>query len=346
MRIRADLDRLRLDAMQFLSWWRDELSACIPDDLRRRVEQRSRRVTIRPARDCVEIDVVTGAEGRTLREDAPLDQLDDAGWAQLEGLMEDAVSRIRLPERSVFRTNVSLPVAAVRNIRPAIELQLPLISPLLPSAVCWAYRTGIRTADRIGVAVFLARKAELDLITDMFDRRGLVAPPIEVASAEGPVVLRAGRARFRSPERKEKRIAVAAGLLLLATIPLTIWAGSAFAVWMGGRALETLRAQVAPISAAARRAEIADGRRRAIAPLTHQAAVAPVLDDLAVALPETAYLDNFRFSGRENIGFVVAGQVDGDTGRAIQKASQLLQVSGEDAEGEEGAPLDFRARVR
>ena len=58
MRIRADLDRLRLDAMQFLSWWRDELSACIPDDLRRRVEQRSRRVTIRPARDCVEIDVV------------------------------------------------------------------------------------------------------------------------------------------------------------------------------------------------------------------------------------------------------------------------------------------------
>ena len=160
------------------------------------------------------------------------------------------------------------------------------------------------------------------------------------------MVLRAGRARLRSPERKEKRIAGAAGLLLLATIPLTIWAGSAFAVWMGGRALETLRAQVAPISAAARRAEIADGRRRAIAPLTHQAAVAPVLDDLAVALPETAYLDNFRFSGRENIGFVVAGQVDGDTGRAIQKASQLLQVSGEDAEGEEGAPLDFRARVR
>lgn len=346
MRMKADLNRLKLEATQFLSWWKDELSACIPIDLRRRLEQQSRRVTIRPARDCVEIDVVTGTDGRTLREEVPLDQLDDAGWAQLEELMEDAISHIRLPERSVFRTDVSLPVAAVRNIRPAIELQLPLISPLLPSAVCWAHRTGVRTADRIEVAVFLARKAELELIVDLFDRRGLVAPPMEVATTEGPVVLRAGRARLRSPERKEKRIAVAAGLLLLATIPVTIWAGSAFAVWMGGRNLETLRVQVAPINAAGRRAEIADGRRRAIAPLTHQAAVALVLDDLAVSLPETTYLENFRFSGREDIGFIVAGQVDRETGRAIQKASQLLQVSGGDAEGEEGAPVDLRARVR
>jgi hypothetical protein len=346
MKMRAELEKLKLEALQFLSWWKDELSACIPDDLRRRLEQRSRRITIRPARDHVEVDVVTGTEGLTLREEVPLDGLDDAGWTQIETLMEDSVSRIRLTGRSIFTTSVSLPAAAVRNLRQALELQLPLISPLVPSAVCWGYRTGARTADRMEVRVVLARKADVDQLVDLFDRRGLVAPPVETVVDEGTVVLRPGRRRLWSPERRERRMAFAVGLLLLATIPVTIWAGSGFAVWMGNRNLEMLRTQVAPINAATRRAGIADGRRRAIAPLARQAAVAPVLDDLAVSLPETVYLESFRFSGRDDIGFLVAGQVDDETAKAIQEASQLLQIMDAQGEGNEGTPVELRARVR
>jgi hypothetical protein len=342
----VDIDKLRTQALDFLSWWKGELLSCIPFSLRQKLEERSRGVTIRPRRDSVEIDVVTGKDGRTLREDASLDQLDDHGWAEIEALLEDSVSRVALPDRQFFRIGVSLPVAAARNIRQAIELQLPLISPLLPSAIVWGYRISDRSAERIEVSVVLARKAEVDRIVELFDARGLVAPPIEAVTEEGSISLRPGKVQLWSTERRQDRIALAAGIVLLATIPLTLWAGSSLAVWLGARNLETLRAQVAPRSAAERRAEIADARRRAIAPLTHQAAIAPVLDDLAVSLPETTYLENLRFGGREDIGFVLAGQVDEKSGEAIQKASQLLQVTGGGVSGEEGAPAEFRARVR
>ena len=346
MRLQADIEKLKAGAFEFLSWWKEELTACIPAELRQRLEHRARRVTIRPARDHVELDIVMGAEGRTLREAVPLAGLDDAGWNDLEALLEDSVSRIRLSGRDIFVTSVSLPVAAARNLRQAIELQLPLISPLLPSAICWGYRISDRTADRMKVTVALARKADLDRIADLFDTRGLVPPPVEALTPEGVVRLRPGRARHWSQERRQSRVALLVGCLLLASIPVTIWAGSAVALWAGGQSLEAVRAQAAPISAAARRAELADARRRALAPLARQAAFAPVLDDLAMALPETAYLDSVRFGGPEDISFVLAGQVDGKSADAVQEGSKLLMIEGDGTAAEEGVPQELRARLR
>ena len=344
MNLSRELERLEAGARDFLSWWRDELVAALPDALRHRFAARTTRVTIRPGRSNVEIDLVTGADGRTLRENAPLYRMDETAWLQLEELMTDAGTRVRLGDSDVFRTHLRLPAAAGRNIQAAVGVQLPLISPLRIGDIVYGWHSRTDGEGHLDVTVVIAKAATISQIEGLFNARGLETPPIEAAVADSTVVLRRGRERLWSKERRTERMSMLVAGLLLASIPVTIWAASAAAVFFSAHSLEALRMQAAPIRASARRAALADARRRAIAPLARQGLVSPVIDDLAVALPATAYLESFRYNGDEDVGFTLGGDPEGKIGEEIQNGLELLQLDRED--GQESGTIEFHARVR
>ena len=89
------------DVRGFLSWWRDELSACVPERVKA-LSSGLGRTDIRLARDRVEIDRIEGEVGRTFTDNRPLEALDQEGWDQLGALL--LASRTRLFLAGICRT--------------------------------------------------------------------------------------------------------------------------------------------------------------------------------------------------------------------------------------------------
>jgi hypothetical protein len=344
--MRDDLHKLGRDALTFLDWWKDVLISTLPFSARAWLTRNGRQVTIRLERASVELDVVEKDGGRTFRDDRPLDALSDDDWEQLVALVADSRCSLVPEARHIWRTHLSLPGKATRDPRSAIALQLPLVSPLDPASLSWGYRISERTSDRLGICLVLARTIRLEEIADAFHQRGLEPPRIEAQTQAGPIILRGGVRRYRSETSKRNRNALLTGLLLLASVPLTIWLGARLILFINDARFEALRPRVAVLSVAARRAELAEAQRRAAGPLVRMIGAAPVIDDLAAALPDGVWIETLQMEGDRNITFRIRGQLDERIAKDFAKRTRLLSVvtNGPVAAADSG--VDFTGGVR
>jgi hypothetical protein len=344
--MRADLQKCARDALAFLDWWKRELVQAVPVAVRMRLFPMGRQVTIRLGRHSVELDVTEKDGGRTLRDERALDALEESGWEQMVEQMVDSRCSLEPEARHIWRTQLSLPVRAARNLRSAIALQLPLLSPLNPDILSWSYQVVGRTRERLDICLVMARADVLEAIAAQFEQQGLQPPRIDTQTNAGPVTLRVGAHVYRSQESKRNRIAVLAGVLLLVSIPVTAWIGANALLYINSARLETLRPQAAAVTAEMRKAQLAEARRRAASPLLGMTGGAPVIDDLAAALPEGVWIEALQMEGERNITFRVQGQLDEKSVKDMAARARLLSIVASGPVIADGSGADLTAVVR
>lgn len=332
---------------RFLAWWRDELSACVPERVKA-LSSRLGRTDIRLARDRVEIDRIEGEIGRTFTDNRALEALDQEGWEQLGALLPGTRTRLFLDPRDFWCTRLSLPAGARTSLRSAIALQLHLIAPLQPDLLEWAWCVERRNKAHIHIVVAMARRSRLDRIANLFAQQDLAPPPIFCMTELGPLQLRKGVAVRRSPASRQERQMAAMAALLLATVPLTTLFGTQLLRFTNEAKLTQLRVQIGPKLAAEQRVRQAASLRRALAPMGQNLPVSTALAELSTIVPENAYVQQLAYDLNGGIDFTLAGDLDGAAQESVGKGTKRLAVSQASApiEGEAAVQTSFRVSLR
>ena len=335
------------DVRGFLSWWRDELSACVPERVKA-LSSHLGRTDIRLARDRVEIDRIEGEVGRTFTDNRPLEALDQEGWDQLGALLLASRRRLFLDPRDIWCTRLSLPAQAGTSLRSAIALQLQLIAPLQPDLLEWAWCVDRRDRTHIHLVIAMARRARLDHISELFALQDLAPPPIFCMTEVGPLQVRKGLAIRRSPASRRDRQMAALAALLLASIPLSTLFGAQLLAFTNEAKLTQLRMQIGPKLAAEQRARRAINLRRALAPMAQGLPVSTALAELSPIVPEKTYLQQLTYNLNSGIDFTLAGELDKAAQEAVTKGTRRLAVgqTSAPAQGEPNAQSGFRASLR
>lgn len=335
------------DVRSFLTWWREELSACVPERVKA-LSSRLGQSEIRLGRDRVEIDRIEGEIGRTFTDDRALEAQDQEGWEQLGALLLGTRTRLFLEPRDFWHTRLSLPARARSNLRSAIALQLHLIAPLHPDLLEWTWRVERRDKTHIHLVVAMARRSRLDRIVELFEAQDLASPPLCCMTELGPLQLRGGVAIHRSPASRQERQMAAVAALLVAMIPLLTLFGTYLLTFTNETKLTQLRAQVSPKLVAEQRARQTINLRRALAPMAQRLPVSTVLGELSAIVPDNSYVQHLTYDANGGIEFILVGELDKTAQETVGKGTRRLAVSqtSPPAQAESVAQSGFRASLR
>jgi hypothetical protein len=332
----ADLRQSRWvrDASAAWTWWTGELAGMIPERLWRRRPVPTAQISL--GRDRVEIERIVEGVGELYVDERPIDAFDEQGWAELASLTDGCRTRLLLRSPAAYATSIQLPKAAQNRVKAALALQLPQISPIDPDLVEWAARTDAVHAGHVDVGLAMARRRTIDGLQCLFVENGLDFPSVDVEAPEGPIRIRAGADGSVRPIARNTRRAIVAALALVATIPFTTFAGARLLTSIANGRADVLEREVQPRIAANRRARQAELTRRALRPVAARPIASAAIEEVAAALPATAYLRSAEQAADRSLTLTIdapdAATVEAAVAgvRAMRRPRIVDQTAGED----------------
>lgn len=311
-RARSELQRLINAAQAFLSWWSEELIACLPESLR--------RIT-KLERDQWIMDL-DGAQAHVHRVAMRGDQPGARYDFELEGESEDKTAALtalkartgdgselilRVPARGVLNKRIRLPLAAEENLREVLGFEMDQQTPFKADQTHFDFRVVDRDTltQRMSVDLTVAPRKLVDGLLDKLHLLGLYPDVVDVAG-QGPAIPsinllpmeRRPRATAAS-QRLNIALAGTAGVLALVAIA-TPWLQRQAAV-------DALEARIASVR---KESDAVDKLRQQIDTLTkesrflvEQKKAAPiavmVLNELTRILADDTWLYQFELNGTE-----------------------------------------------
>ena len=140
---------MRRGLTAFFRWWGGELTALVPDRLRRRLHGDTGQIVFDVSGEVIAIDQMTGRSHREIgrvaaRPDDP--ELEAASLAPLIGRLRmdryDVV--LRVPAAQALRRTLSLPPAAAENLRQVLTFDMDRQTPFSADQVYFDFLVGAR----------------------------------------------------------------------------------------------------------------------------------------------------------------------------------------------------------
>jgi general secretion pathway protein L len=209
-----------------LRWWFDELAFFVPEELRRWIGSLQSRVLL------VVDDTGAFLAYETGDEREPLGRIDlqsgQTGAVRriltpiLQGRRSETVDVVLcLPTGRALRTNVSLPLAAERNLEEVVGFEFERLVPFKREAVYYAYRvlTRNKVTRTVQVELTVVPRIDAEEISQLAQRVGLQVVGLEVGTPNGdPAVLLHGNDRPAAHPRARLAIAVLGGIAALLAV--------------------------------------------------------------------------------------------------------------------------------
>ena len=172
---------------EFFTWWFGQLAELLPRELRKSVLDAGDALVITPIGSLSQgIEAVTA----DLRKNGKASTLGHfaVGAVGLAALPRAAgrATVLRLGEADVLAKNLSLPLAAERELDQVLAFEMDRETPFKPEELYWNYRTTAsdRQTGRLSVRLLVLPKASLDpLLTDL---AAVGIQPRRVEIADGP----------------------------------------------------------------------------------------------------------------------------------------------------------------
>ena len=172
---------------EFFTWWFGQLAELLPQELRKSALEAGDALVITPIGSLRQGIGAVAADLRRNGKESPLGHfaVGAVGLAELPR----AVGRttvLRLGEADVLAKNVSLPLAAERELDQVLAFEMDRETPFKPEELYWNYRitASDRQSGRLSVRLMVLPKANLDpLLTDL---AAVGVQPRRVEIADGP----------------------------------------------------------------------------------------------------------------------------------------------------------------
>jgi general secretion pathway protein L len=172
---------------EFFTWWFGQLAELLPRELRKSVLDAGDALVITPIGSLSQgIEAVT-ADLRKNGKESILGHfaVGAVGLAELPRAAGRATV-LRLSEADVLAKNLSLPLAAERELDQVLAFEMDRETPFKPEELYWNYRitASDRQAGRLSVRLLVVPKASLDLL--LTDLAAVGIQPRRVEIADGP----------------------------------------------------------------------------------------------------------------------------------------------------------------
>jgi general secretion pathway protein L len=152
------MDAVRSTILRFFAWWFAELAACVPGRMRRFFRRLPAALVLTPSDGCVAFTLHRNGHSHDLgsvANSAPEPRRALAQLARGTSLRNLDVI-VTLPEHSVPRRSVTLPMAAQENLREVLGFEIDRHTPFRASEVAFDYRVTVADRDSARLAVDLA----------------------------------------------------------------------------------------------------------------------------------------------------------------------------------------------
>ncbi|MCB1760873.1 MAG: PilN domain-containing protein [Gammaproteobacteria bacterium] len=293
----------------FLQWWKGELTAMVPAALKPASPGAGEMLLALFQQQRVTLFRRRGVAWSELGSVDP-----EATAAEVSALLGNEQGRkrttvARLPEYAILRRQMTLPLAAEKDLRQILAYQLDTLSPYPPEQVDFSHRILRRNhAEKtLDVELCLVPKSELERITERMLGWGVMPDIVDYSGDDTlsePVVNLLSDPLSRNPP--QRLISRANGVLLLVN-------GLLLAVLLGGQLfiraereatldtrVETMRLQADSTNRVRARLEQLRGERAMLRNMKQERpAVVAVLDELSAILPDNTWLERASYGNDE-----------------------------------------------
>jgi|EndMetStandDraft_5_1072996.scaffolds.fasta_scaffold09947_3 general secretion pathway protein L len=293
-------------AATFLTWWRDELWALVPEHVR--VHFASGETTLVVATASTGLQVLEDAGGR-VQPASPILVPGEAAAAAARIRRERSPDRlgVRIPVQSCFKRSVELPPAARGDAGRILELDLERSTPFkLKDVYTAAYiDEASPAAGRIKVVQLIAKRQTVDPILDDLRAVGLEVNFVDCWDEQGRVALPVNFLATGRPQRTDLSRLVTAPRLLAAFAALLVVTTAALMLWRYQSALDDVQGRVAETRTRATAVRNAlESSNAAVAELTRlqrvklaQIPSIAIIDELTKLLPDGVWISDLRLEG-------------------------------------------------
>lgn len=288
---------------RFLAWWLGELTACVPQRLRRLLRRDSSVLVVAPGVDCVHFSVRRDERIRRIGQ-IPMSTASRQALADLFGGTPPRFSEIvvKVPADSVLRRSLRLPLAAAENLREVLAFQMERYTPFKASEVAYDCRvTATDIASRkITVDLAILPRTTFEQAATIAASFGLAAHRIGIV--DGPEQDRSFHFRpyenSSDPQGTRRRLIPA----LTVAAAIVAIAASCLPLYFDHRALAAYEARLPEARTAALQAETLKERLAAAMDLSRvpfdRKAQAPtttsLLADITDRLPDDTWLTQLQ----------------------------------------------------
>jgi hypothetical protein len=261
---------------------------------------------IRPQFSHVDVELVDRHAVKRLRDEQPLEALDDTSWGQLREIIATRRTTIILDHPHAFVTSLPLPTAGVNFAERMIELQIERLSPVSSDKIYWNWtldREGGQHIARIGMVL----REEITRIDEILRSHSIQMPAIAVSCAPTPLPLINGFDGTDTQERRNDFRYYYLSLLLVVSTPFLIFAGLTLAKFQMTSDIESLEEIVGPKIRAQARSRALAQAELVLQPITSRPAATDIIETLASALPDNAILNSLVMDESGQIQLKISG---------------------------------------
>jgi len=294
-------------AGKFFRWWTEELRQAMPAAWQQKLQHALRRVTLALQGDSLKVGV---DETRSLKilEEFSIAQKASLQNQQVEDLLletelQQAPRFLLLELETVLNRELKLPAAAESNLAQVLTFEMDRQTPFRASDVYFDWKILERGGDsgQISLEIFVAPRAEVDLLVNAVTGRGFPLAGVDIADGDRTLGLNLlpvdQRVRSATPKSRMNLALGTASIVLLALVmaqslylrshQVTELEEAITSVQGGAREVMQIKQQIEDSSEAAGFL----ATRRAEAPLAIE-----VLADITQLLPDDTYLDRLVIS--------------------------------------------------
>lgn len=214
-----------------------------------------------------------------------IEDLDEAGWDELLGLIDGLSTEIILEHPRCWTGEVYLPKAARSRLQSAVELQLPHIAPLPEEMLCWKASVRADLGDELLAAIPMAKRSFVEELDALFASHGRATPPIFARASDADRKIRNGVRRANREATGPDRLLVAS-VAMVCAIPLVTAFLAIFLTSMTHDQIEALEVRLAPKIEAEAVWRKDEAVRRAIAEMSKSPTATDILGRLDVHVPK------------------------------------------------------------
>jgi general secretion pathway protein L len=293
------MNRYTRPVEKFLRWWLGELAGMVPVRVRRFCSTRTRGWTVALEGDEAQL-LRRSPQGETVAASFKLSEIAPLSVALPSRGPRQHTSRVRLrlPQRHILHTDLSLPLAAEENLGEVLRFELDRRTPFTAGEVHLAHRIESRDDTAIRVALTLVPRAVVSDAISALEPFGLTPDRLEIphnGAGEADELPLGDEHASAKRHVTPVRAAIAVAFLCSA---VAAYASSG----RGSDELDALKRQVDGVKAHAQKAE---ALRAEIATLEEEQAAAAtagrlrpneLLSQLTHVLPDDTWLDRLRIA--------------------------------------------------
>jgi general secretion pathway protein L len=300
------LESWKGSAIAFLTWWRDELWALVPEQVRVHLASGETNLVVTTAPTGLQVLEESGGK---VRPASPILVPAEAAAAAQRIARERAPERLglRIPVQSCFRRSVELPTAARGDAGRILELDLERSTPFkLKDVYTAAYiDEGSGAPGRIKAVQLIAKRQTIDPMLEELRAADLKVDFVDCWDEAGQAPLPVNFLAAAGPQRTDFSRLVTAPRLLTVFAALLVVALPVLMLWRHQSALEDVQARVAETRTRATAVRTAlESSNAAVAELTRlqrlklaQTPSIAVIDELTRLLPDSVWIADLRLEG-------------------------------------------------